>query len=584
MGSILLAVGAAVAYLVAYHTYGKFLARKIFDLDPERRTPAVEIDDGTDYVPTKKGILFGHHYTSIAGTGPIVGPAIGIIWGWVPAFIWVTVGCIFMGAVHDLGALAVSMRHRGRGIGDIAGDLISARVRVMFLCIIALALTIVLAIFCLVIATLFNLYPGSVFSVWIQIPIAMALGHMIYKSKLPALPLSLVALVVLGAAVYMGAMYWPVSLPEMTIDWLPVAISPNGLTIVPNVTWSILLLIYVFVASVLPVTWLLQPRDYINGHVLFVIMLFLAAGVLISQPEIVAPALDLNPEGAPPILPFLFVTIACGAISGFHCLVSSGTTAKQIARETDAQSIGYGSMLMEGMLAVFVLVAVAAGIGLLADKGGHVGADRWAHHYSSWSAAKGLGAKVGAFVDGSANMMSFIGVPVALGATIMGVFVACFAGTTLDTATRLQRYVISELGGGIGVKPLRNKYAATTVAVVAAGVLALYDGQGKGGLLLWPLFGATNQLLAALAFLVITVYLARKGKPIVYTLTPFFVMLGMTAWAITHQLHGFYSKYMSTGQGLHLLIITGVIVVLEVWMIIESTMVIVQSRNKRVEA
>jgi len=574
MGSILLAAGAAIAYLIAYHTYGKFLARKIFALDPERRTPAVEVNDGSDYVPTKKGILFGHHYTSIAGTGPIVGPAIGIIWGWVPAFIWVTVGCIFMGAVHDLGALAVSMRHRGRGIGDIAGDLISTRVRVMFLCIIALALTIVLAIFCLVIASLFKMYPGAVFSVWIQIPIAMALGFMIYKAKLPALPLSLVALVLLGGAVYLGAMHWQLSIPDITI---------GSLTLVPNVTWSILLLIYVFIASVLPVTWLLQPRDYINGHVLFVIMLFLAAGVLVSKPDIVAPALNLNPKGAPPIWPFLFVTIACGAISGFHCLVSSGTTSKQISCETDACPIGYGSMLMEGMLAVFVLVAVAAGIGLLADKAGHIGVDRWGHHYSSWGAAKGLSAKVGAFVDGSANMLSFIGIKVALGATIMGVFVACFAGTTLDTATRLQRYVISELGGGIGLKPLRNKYVATTVAVVTAGGLALYDGQGKGGLLLWPLFGATNQLLAALAFLVITVYLASKGKPIYFTLIPFFIMLGMTAWAITYKLGDFYREYTNDGKNLHLLIITGVIVVLEIWMIIESAAAIIRSRSKRTE-
>jgi len=573
MGSIFLAVGAAVAYILAYHTYGKFLAHKIFDLDPNRKTPAVEINDGMDYVPTKKGILFGHHYTSIAGTGPIVGPAIGIIWGWVPAFIWVTVGCIFMGAVHDLGALAVSMRHQGRGIGDIAGDLISARVRVMFLCIIALALTIVLAIFCLVIAWLFNKYPGSVFPVWIQIPIAMALGHMIYKSKLSALPLSLVALVVLGVAVYMGATIWKISIPDIPI---------GSIVIVPRVTWSILLLLYVFVASVLPVTWLLQPRDYINGHVLFVIMFLLAAGVLVSQPEIVAPALNLNPKGAPPILPFLFVTIACGAISGFHSLVASGTTSKQIANEADAKVIGYGSMLMEGMLAVFVLVAVAGGIGLLADKGGLVGAERWSHHYASWGAAEGLGAKVGAFVDGSANMLDAIGIPVAVGMTIMGVFVACFAGTTLDTATRLQRYVISELGGGIGVKPLKNKYVATSVAVISAGALALWDGEGKGGLLLWPLFGATNQLLAALAFLIITVYLAKKGKPIYCTLIPFCIMLVMTAWAIIYKLGDFYRDYTGVeSKNLHLLIITCIIVVLEIWMIIESAATIIKSRKQR---
>ncbi|MCP4379002.1 MAG: carbon starvation protein A, partial [bacterium] len=275
------------------------------------------------------------------------------------------------------------------------------------------------------------------------------------------------------------------------------------------------------------------------------------------------------------------VTIACGAISGFHCLVSSGTTSKQISCETDAHPIGYGSMLLEGMLAVFVLVAVAAGIGLIADKGGHVGVERWSHHYASWGAAQGLGAKVGAFVNGSANMLNSLGFEVKLAATIMGVFVACFAGTTLDTATRLQRYVISELGGGIGVKPLRNKYVATSVAVVTAGALALWDGQGKGGLLLWPLFGATNQLLAALAFLVITVYLARKGKPIIFTLIPFFIMLAMTAWAITYQLGDFYNEYADTGKNLHLLIITGVIVVLEIWMIIESATTIIRSRNKR---
>jgi len=569
MGSILLAAGAAVAYLIAYHTYGKFLARKIFALDPDARTPAVEVNDGTDYVPTKKGILFGHHYTSIAGTGPIVGPAIGIIWGWVPAFIWVTVGCIFMGAVHDLGALTVSMRHRGRGIGDIAGDLISARVRIMFLCIIALALTIVLAIFCLVIAALFNMYPGAVLSVWVQIPIAMWLGYMIYKRNKPALPYSLIGLVLLGVAVWVGA------------EWLTTSVGTiqfAGLKIGPIVFWSILLLIYVFFASVLPVTWLLQPRDYINGHVLFVIMGFLGVGVLVSRPEIVAPAVNLSPDGAPPMWPFLFVTIACGAISGFHCLVSSGTTAKQIRCETDARAIGYGSMLMEGMLAIFVIVAVAAGIGLLKDDAGLAGAARWNSHYASWGAAKGLSAKVGAFVDGSANMLSFIGIPTVLGATIMGVFVACFAGTTLDTATRLQRYVISELGRGIKVKPLTNKYVATTVAVVSAGILALWDGQGKGGLLLWPLFGATNQLLAALALLIVTVYLARKGKPVIFTVIPFLIMLSMTGWAIVYKLNDFYTEYQTKGTGLHLLIMTAVIVALEIWMIVESTSAIVKSR------
>ena len=571
MGSVLLVAGAALAYIIAYNTYGKFLARKLFQLNPNARTPAVEVDDGVDFVPATRGMLFGHHYTSIAGTGPIVGPAIGIIWGWLPALLWVTLGCIFMGAVHDLSSLVISMRNQGRSIGDIAGDIISPRVRVMFLCIIALCLLIVLAIFCLVIATLFKMYPGSVFSVWIQIPIALWLGYMIYSRRKPALRYSLVALVLLGAAVYVGAQYVQVTLPPFSI---------GGCTVGPVVSWSILLLVYVFFASVTPVQRLLQPRDYINSHVLFVIMMLMALGVLFSRPELVAPAVDFSPEGAPAIWPFLFITIACGAISGFHSLVSSGTTAKQIANEMDACPIAYGGMLMEGMLAVFVIVAVAAGIGLLPDDAGLSGAARWHEHYANWGAAKGLDDKVGAFVAGAANMLSFIGIPLVLGSTVMGVFVACFAGTTLDTATRLQRYVIAELGNGLKVRPLTNKYVATSVAVISAGLLALWDGQGKGGLILWPLFGAANQLLGALALLVITVYLAHRRKPLLFTLIPFLLMLVMTGWAIVCKVTEFYRAYVDQGESLHLLIITGVIAFLEAWMVVEAATALVRSRRK----
>jgi len=562
MVSIAIAVVTVVLYLVAYHTYGRFLAKKIFNLNAENKVPARELQDGQDYVPTKLEILFGHHYTSIAGTGPIVGPAIAIIWGWVPALLWVLLGSIFMGAVHDFGALVVSLRNDGKSIGDISARLISPRVRIIFLSIIFFALLIVIAIFCLVIASLFAMFPSTVIPIWFEIPIALVLGHLIYRKGLKALPLSIIGVMLLYVAVVIGA-YVPVKIPQ---------VGPfTALTI-----WTLILLIYAAVASVLPVWRLLQPRDYINGHELYIALALLALGVLFAHPAIVAPALDLHPKGAPPIWPFLFVTIACGAISGFHSLVASGTTSKQVEKEPHARTIGYGGMLMEGVLAMFVIIAVAAGIGLAREGSELSGVAAWNAHYFSWAAAKGLPAKVGAFVNGSANMLTRIGIPLNVAIAIMGVFIASFAGTTLDTATRIQRHVVAELSASIKLKPLANRYSATAFAVVTAGFLALAKGGGKGGLILWPLFGATNQLLACLALLVITVYLAKKGKPIVYTFIPMLFMMVMTGWAMALNLVSFYKAGRSS---FHLFIIGIVVFALEIWMIVEALGVLASARR-----
>jgi len=377
MNSLLLAVGCAIAYVIAYKTYGRFLARRIFNVQPDSPTPAHVKADGTDYVATKKEILFGHHYTSIAGTGPIVGPAIGVIWGWLPAILWVIFGSIFMGAVHDFGSIMVSIRHEGRSIGDIAGDLISPRVRIIFLIVIALLLMMVIAVFCLVIATLFNLYPQSVLSIWLEIPIAVWLGYMIYSRGKPALPYSLIGLVFLYFAVWLGTQF-PLQLPAI-----------GGIQ--PAVTWTVILLIYAFIASTLPVTRLLQPRDYINGHELFVVMGVLSLAVLVARPEIVAPAINTASTGAPALWPLLFVVVACGAISGFHSLVGSGTTSKQLSAEDHARTIGYGGMLAEGMLAVLVIIAVSAGIGLaVKGQAGATGHQAWLAKYSNWDGIKDL--------------------------------------------------------------------------------------------------------------------------------------------------------------------------------------------------
>jgi carbon starvation protein len=586
MQSILIAVGAFVGYVVAYKTYGRYLARRIFALDPDRPTAAVECEDGTDYVPTKAEILFGHHYTSIAGTGPIVGPAIGIIWGWVPALLWVVFGAIFMGAVHDFGAVVVSMRNKGRSIGDLAADYISPRARVMFLGIVFLALTIVIAIFCLVIAKVFDWYPESVFAIWCEVPIAIALGYFLYRRKGPTLPFSLAALVLMYVTVYIGS-NMPLAMPAMG-------------RIGPVVTWSVILLVYAYVASVLPVWRLLQPRDYMNGLELGVAMVLLALGTIAAHPKIVAPVAVWEPAEGWPLFPLLFIMIACGAISGFHSLVASGTTSKQIRRETDAHVVGYGSMLAEGMLAVFVIVAVAGGFGLgketLVQKENDSGALVWAYafkeprlvsegastkevagkalwdfHYSNPEHAKALDMKLKAFIDGSAHMLEAMGISWKLAIAIMGVFVTSFAATTLDTATRLQRYVVGEVGRAAKVKLLENRHVATVVAVVAAGALALHDGKGAGGMALWPLFGATNQLLACLALLVVTTYLKKKGKPVYFTLVPAAIMFAITGWAMVCKTGEFYAEGLPK---LHLLIISLVVIALEICMVVETVMVL----------
>jgi len=550
-----------LGYHLMYRLYGGFLARKVFKLDAARITPAVAINDGVDFVPTRKEIIFGHHFTSIAGTGPIVGPAIAIIWGWLPALLWVFIGSAVMGAVHDFGSLVISLRNQGKSISEATALYINSRTRVLFFVMVFLALWIVIAIFGLVIAVIFNIYPSSVWPVWLQIPVAVWLGRMIYKRGRNITLWTLVALFVLYALVVLGY-YLPFSMPEIA------GIPPTGI-------WTILLLIYAYIASVLPVTTLLQPRDYINAYQLITTMALLVVGIIVSifwgGMEVVAPAVQLTPEDAPPLWPFLFITIACGAISGFHCLVCSGTTAKQLRSEPDARFVGYGSMLVEGALATLVIIAVAAGIGLgytTSDGTFLTGAAAWNSHYASWMAAKGLGSKVGAFVDGSANMIAMLGIPKGIAVSLMGLFVASFAGTTLDTSTRIQRYVVSELGTDLNISALNNRYIATAVVVISAALLAFASGaDGKGALALWPLFGAVNQTLGALALVIITIYLKRKGGW--YWLTgglPALFMSVMTLWAgIENQINFASSSLLLQSVNIFIIAVVGWILLESLW-------------------
>jgi carbon starvation protein len=563
MNSLIIAAAAFILYIVAYNTYGRFLARKIFRINPHAKCPSETHYDGVDFVATNKTVLFGHHFTSIAGTGPIVGPAIAIIWGWLPALVWILIGSIFMGAVHDFGSMVISLRNDGRTIGDLTGKIIGNRVKFLFMLIIFFALWIVIAIFGVVIASVFNIFPQSVIPVWLQLPIAVWLGFMVYKKGKSHITYGIIATTLMYVTIMIGARY-PVMLPQIG------SLSSVG-------GWVILLLIYAYIASTLPVTTLLQPRDYINAFQLCIAMLLLLLGVVIMHPPMVAPAANLNAEGAPSLIPFLFITVACGAISGFHCLVSSGTSSKQCDFETSAQSISFGGMLLEGMLAVLVIISCGAGIGLGLEKAGvlYTAAEAFQQQYPSWQSAQGLGAKIEAFVTGSSNMIAGLRLPAELVLTLMGVFVASFAATTLDTATRLQRYIISELAVSCRMPALGRKHVATFIAVFTALLLAFSSGGGKGALALWPLFGAVNQLLGGLALLVITVWLAGKNIPVIFTAVPMVFMILMTSWAMIINLVNFYAE----GNWL-LFSIGSMITVLQAWMVIEGAMVLARLWRK----
>ena len=588
MITLLIALGSFILYIVAYNTYGKFLGKKIFQLDAKNEVPSITQRDGIDYVPTKKNIIFGHHFTSIAGTGPIVGPALAVIWGWLPALLWVIFGSILIGAVHDFGSLIISIRNRGQTVGDVAGRVLAPRARLLFLSILFMALTIVLAIFGLVIASVFRMYPSAIFPCIIQIPIAITIGVLINKRGSNMLLPCILALLSMYLSVYFGNSGLLNSFNLLLSEW-------------SIITWVIVLLIYCYIASVLPVWTLLQPRDFINSLQLLssiglVMLGLIVAGIFGGQPttsdartslEIIAPVARVgqnSPEGAPWIFPFLFITIACGAISGFHCLVSSGTTSKQISSEKDAQFIGFGSMLTEGFLAVLVILACVAGLGLGTEFNGKtlVGQDAYMARYESWGGAKGLGAKIGAFVDGAANFLKSLGLSSEFAIALMGVFVASFAATTLDTACRLQRYVIQELASTMGTKKnpfklFQNKHAATILAVVLAFSVAAtpapgadwsIQNAGKGGLNLWPLFGATNQLLAGLAFLVILFWMRRRKISLWFILIPAVFMLLLPGMAMSIELFkdgGWIDKKN------YLLVTFGIATLtLELWMIIEA--------------
>lgn len=489
MNALLLMIGSIIFFFIAYVTYGSWLVKQ-WGIDPGRKTPAHEMNDGIDYVPTNSAILLGHHFASIAGAGPINGPIQAAIFGWVPVFLWVVVGSIFVGGVHDFGSLYASVRHKGKSIGEIIHTNMGRKGMILFSIFAWLTLILVVAAFANIVASTFATVPAAASSSMMFIVLAIVFGFLVYRKGISLKVGTVVGVLVLFLCVYLGTLF-------------PLTLSVNA--------WIAILCIYIFAASTAPVWILLQPRDYLNSFLLYAMILGAVIGIVIENPSIKLPAVTAFNVGGQWLFPMLFVTVACGAISGFHSLVGSGTSSKQVDNEGDTKLIGYGAMLIEGVLAVVALITAA---------------------YISGGELTELlkGGPVNVFSSGVGAFMSRIGIPFEIGKTFAALAVSAFALTSLDTATRLARFIFQEFFEDTSKEkqsPLSNMYVSTGITVIIGGWLAV-----GGFARIWPIFGSANQLLASLSLLAVAVWLKKIGKNYHMLTFPMVFMLAVTLSAL----------------------------------------------------
>ncbi len=522
MNAAILGVIVLGVFALGYRYYGKKI-EQLWEPDPTRLTPAKEFYDGIDYVPARHwSVLFGHHFSSIAGAAPIIGPVIAVaIWGWGMALIWIVLGSIFMGAVHDYGSLMASVRHRGVSIANLASEVISRRAYFLFSIFVWLALILVVSVFIIFSAKTYVAEPKIVIPSMGLVPVAIIIGVLLYRLKINQLKTTLIGLSLLAGLMIAGT-------------YLPIDLKENGQFI-----WSLVLIGYCFFASVTPVQILLQPRDYLCAFLLFFGLFMGYLGLMISHPQINIPAFITLKGSKGYLWPMLFVTIACGAISGFHSLIASGTTSKQIASEKDAKKIGYGGMIAEGVLAALALLVVSSGLG---------GLDRLTE-----TLAPGGPGPIGAFAEGYQNVTR----PILgnYGGLISITILNAFVLTTLDTATRITRYLTQELFG------IKNRYLATLIIVGISGWLAMSGNWDK----IWPIFGASNQLVAALSLIVISSWLLSRKKDFRPTIFPAVLILVTAVGALAYQLYTFIlnGEYFLT-------IVASVLIILAVLVCIEA--------------
>lgn len=489
MNALLLMIGSIIFFFIAYVTYGSWLVKQ-WGIDPGRKTPAHEMNDGIDYVPTNSAVLLGHHFASIAGAGPINGPIQAAIFGWVPVFLWVVVGSIFVGGVHDFGSLYASVRHKGKSIGEIIHANMGKKGMMLFSVFAWLTLILVVAAFANIVASTFATVPAAASSSMMFIVLAVVFGFLVYRKGVSLKIGTVVGVIVLFLCVYLGTLF-------------PLTLSVNA--------WIAILCIYILVASTAPVWILLQPRDYLNSFLLYAMILGAVIGIIIDNPSIKLPAVTAFNVGGQWLFPMLFVTVACGAISGFHSLVGSGTSSKQVDNEGDTKLIGYGAMLIEGVLAVVALITASY------ITGGEL-----------TELLKGGPGNV--FSSGVGTFMTKIGIPFEIGKTFAALAISAFALTSLDTATRLARFIFQEFFEDTTKEkqsPFANMYLSTGITVLIGGWLAV-----GGFARIWPIFGSANQLLASLSLLAVAVWLKKIGRNYHMLTLPMIFMLAVTLTAL----------------------------------------------------
>lgn len=526
MSPVVVVLCAFAAYFVGYRVYARFLAQRVFHLDAQATTPSHELRDDVDYIPTRPSILFGHHFASITGLAPMLGPAVAVIWGWLPAVCWVVLGALFVGCVHDFSALVLSVRHKGLSIGEVSRDVIGPRARTLLHLIIFFGVALAMGVFVYVISRLFALelapgspgYPQAVLPSLLLMVVAMVAGVLMHKKGVGLLPVA-----VIGFAIELGGIGLGMRFPTMGFaesSWpLPA-------------TWTWVLLAYAFAASVMPVWALLQSRDFLNGLLLYLGLGLAYIGLMVGGHEFAAPAIRLEPDGAPSVIPFVFIVVACGAASGFHGLVSSGTTAKQLDKETHAKPIGYGAMIGESLLGLLATLACTAGIS---------SSETWHGIYHDWASVQALPRKIDTFIQGTTSFLTSLGLSPELSSALIAMVVVSFALTTLDSATRLLRFNVEEIGATFKIPGTQNRYVASAVACGVIALFAFYEVDVQvgdavvakpAGLALWQLFGTTNQLLASLTLVVVSLYLRQRKWPIWPTAIPAAGMMASTLVAM----------------------------------------------------
>lgn len=537
MNSLTLLLISALILFIGYVCYGGYLAKK-WGVDDTRKTPAHTKYDGVDYVPAKSPVLLGHHFASIAGAGPIVGPIQAAIFGWIPVALWVLIGSIFFGGVQDFGSLFASIRHEGKSIGEIIESNMGKKGKKLFALFAWLTLVLVVAAFANIVADNFVSTPQAASASIFFIVLAILFGIAVYRFKMPLIPASVVGVLMLFGCIYLGFLF-------------PITLSKQ--------TWIILLMIYIFIASVTPVWILLQPRDYLNSYLLYAMIIGALLGIVILRPEIQMDGFIGFNVGGQYLFPVLFVTVACGAISGFHSLVGSGTSSKQLYKESDAKKIGYGAMLIEGLLAIVALITVA----YISNK--------------QFGNLLGNGGPVNVFSEGIANFMASFGIPFGIGKTFTSLAISAFALTSLDTATRLGRFIFQEFFDTNGLNnkeatkanPLSNMYVSTTITVVCSGLLAVM-GYEK----IWPIFGSANQLLAAIALMAIAIWLANSNKSFKEFIIPIIFMFIVTIVSLCFNIKS------NIGVNYTLVIIAVLLLVLAIILIKEALMFIKKEKRK----